>query len=145
MSGGEITLFVIVLSGPTAKEPWNRFRQRCRTENRENRENREGRVEDIEDMGGGEVKKKREREICKEKQEMAECREGNAIHLLNLVLTQLSHSRRCTTQVLPRPPPSTLSAYRSPPISTRHRYIHACTFQMPFSSYFLSSSWVTLE
>lgn len=100
MSGGEITLFVIVLSGPTAKEPWNRFRQRCRIENRENRENREGRV-DLEDMGGT-LRKGREREICKEKEEMAECREGNAIHLLNLVLTQPSHNRRCTRQV---PPP----------------------------------------
>lgn len=99
MSGGEITLFVIDLSGPTAKEPWNRFRQRCRTENRVNRETRDGRVEDIEKIGG--VFKKRERDICKEKQEMAECREGNAIHLLNLVLAQPSHSRRCTTQVLP--------------------------------------------
>lgn len=66
MSGGEITLFVIVLSGPTAKEPWNRFRQRCRTENRENRENREGRVEDIEDMGGKLRKRGRERDMQRE-------------------------------------------------------------------------------
>lgn len=132
MSGGEITLFVIVLSGAhgqrtveqvSAKMPYRKPRE-PRDPRRPSR-----RCRGYEDMRGGGFKKK-EREICKEKQEMAECREGNAIHLLNLVLTQPSHSRRCTTQVLP--PLRYLLIGPHLNVSTRHRYIHACTFQMPF-------------